>query len=150
MSDAPNELSVTTFIAASPQRVWRAMDEEMEKWWCPVPWRTEIVEQDKRAGGRSYVILRGPDGEEEKLEGIYLAYEPGRRFVCTDAVDHHFNPQGPFMVGIWEIEPEGEGTRYTARARHWTAEAMKTHDEMGFTDGWAACAQQLKDLCEGG
>ena len=57
-------------------------------------------------------------------------------------------PDGPFMIGIWEIEPEGSGTRYTGRARHWTAETMAHHNEMGFDEGWGTMADQLKTLCE--
>lgn len=52
------------------------------------------------------------------------------------------------MVGLWGIEPEGDGTHYTARARHWTDETRKQHQEMGFEEGWGACADQLKALCE--
>jgi uncharacterized protein YndB with AHSA1/START domain len=48
-----------------------------------------------------------------------------------------------------EIAPEGDGTRYTARARHWSDEARKQHEEMGFVAGWQACADQLKALSEG-
>jgi len=54
------------------------------------------------------------------------------------------------MVGFWEIAPEGSGTRYTGRAKHWTAEAMKQHQEMGFKEGWGTVAEQLKALCEAG
>src|SRR3546814_8002901 len=64
----------------------------------------------------------GPDGEVSPQNGIYLAYDEGRRFVTTDAFTEDFQPAGPFMIGIWVIEPEGEGTRYTARARHWRSE----------------------------
>ncbi len=94
----------------------------------------------------------GPDGEVMPQNGIYLAFDEGRRFVATDAAtlgeDGDFEPAGPFMIGIWEIEPEGGGTRYTARARHWSDEAMKQQQEMGFEAGWGACADQLKALAE--
>lgn len=143
------ELSVDCHIAASPDKVWRIMIDRQAEWWCPKPWRTEIVEQDKRPGGRCFIILRGPDGEEEPLDGIYLAWDEGRRFITTDAVTAEYDPADPFMIGSWEIAPEGDGTRYTARARHWTDEALKRHEEMGFAQGWGACADQLKALCEG-
>lgn len=52
------------------------------------------------------------------------------------------------MIGIREIAPEGDGTRYTAHARHWTAEARQHHEDIGFEHGWNACADQLKGLCE--
>ena len=72
-----------------------------------------------------------------------------RRFATTDAVTGDLEPAGPFMIGIWEVAPEGDGTRYTATARHWTEETLRQHEEMGFAEGWAACADQLKALCEG-
>lgn len=142
------ELCVELYIDAPPEKVWDIMTERQEEWWCPKPWRAEIDHQDRRAGGRCDMTFYGPDGEQMPQNGIYLAYEPGRRFVTTDAVTADFMPQGPFMIGIWEIFPEGAGTRYRASARHWTDEARKSHEEMGFIEGWQACAQQLKELAE--
>lgn len=155
MTDEPNELAVEIFINAPPQKVWDIMTARQEEWWCPKPWRTEIIEQDWRAGGRTAMVMRGPnEGEEHMLEGIFLEVTPGVRFVTTDAVKTGglagaWAPQEAFMIGIWEVAPEGEGTRYRASARHWTAEARQQHADMGFTDGWQACAQQLKELAEG-
>lgn len=147
------ELSVSTFIAAPPEKVWDIMTNHMEEWWCPKPWRTEIIEQQWHAGGRSAMVMKGPEGEEHPQEGIFLEVVPGVRFVSTDAVvrgaDGSLMPSDPFMLGIWEIAPEGDGTRYTARARHWDEAKAKQHDEMGFEAGWGACAVQLKELAEG-
>lgn len=148
MSDTNKELSVTRFIAAPPAKVWEAMTNRQEEWWCPVPWRAEIDEQDRRPGGACNMTFHGPDGEREPQNGIYLAFDEGRRFATTDAVTSDLEPSGPFMIGIWEIAPEGDGTRYTARARHWRDEDRKTHEEMGFVEGWGACVDQLKALCE--
>lgn len=142
------ELAVETYIDAPPQKVWDIMTGRIEEWWCPKPWRAKVDHDDRRAGGRCDMTFYGPDGEEMPQNGIYLAYEPGRRFVTTDAVTADFVPQGPFMIGIWELIPEGRGTRYRAAARHWTDEARKSHEEMGFIDGWQACAAQLKALVE--
>jgi uncharacterized protein YndB with AHSA1/START domain len=147
------ELSISTFIAAPPERVWDIMTNRMEEWWCPRPWRTEIIEQQWHAGGRSAMVMKGPEGEEHPQEGVFLEVVPGVRFVSTDAVvrgaDGNLMPSDPFMLGIWEIAPEGDGTRYTARARHWDEAKAKQHDEMGFEAGWGACAAQLKELAEG-
>jgi uncharacterized protein YndB with AHSA1/START domain len=143
-----SELSVTRFIAAPPAKVWDVMVNRMNEWWCPEPWRAEVVEQNRVAGGRSAMVMRGPDGEEMPQEGIFLAWEEGRRFAVTDAITSDLQPSGPFMIGIWEVEPEGEGTRYTARARHWSQETRDQHEAMGFTQGWDAAAAQLAALCE--
>ena len=144
-----HELTVTRFIDAPPEKVWDVMANRQVEWWCPKPWSIEIIAQERRAGGRNAMIMRGPDGEEMPQEGIFLEWTEGTRFVTTDAVNSDFQPSDPFMIGIWEIEPEGDGTRYTARARHWTEDTMKQHAEMGFEEGWGKCADQLAALAEG-
>ncbi|RXZ65877.1 SRPBCC family protein [Pelagerythrobacter rhizovicinus] len=149
MSDT-RELSISRYIDAPPEKVWDVMVNRQEEWWCPTPWRAEIDYVERRPGGRCEMTFHGPDGEKMPQNGIYLAYDEGRRFITTDAVVGDFEPEGPFMIGIWEIALEGDGTRYTARARHWTDEARKQHEEMGFEPGWGACADQLKALCEAG
>lgn len=143
-----HELSITRHIAASPEKVWDVLANRQNEWWCPRPWRSEVIAQERRPGGRASTTMFGPDGEVVPNEGIFLAWDEGRRFVTTDAVTAAMEPAGPFMIGIWEIEPEGDGTRYTARARHWTEEAMRQHDKMGFEKGWNACADQLQAFCE--
>lgn len=148
-ADTGWELSITRYIAAPPETVWRVMTERQAEWFCPRPWRAEVVEQDWRAGGRNAMVFKGPDGEAMPQEGIFLEVTPGRRFVTTDAVKGGHMPSEPFMIGIWEIAAEGEGTRYTASARHWTEQACQQHREMGFAQGWGAAADELAALCEG-
>ena len=153
MSEPANELSISRFIAAPPEQVWDVLVNRQEEWWCPVPWRVTVDKQERRAGGTCNMTMYGPDGEVSPQNGIYLAWDEGRRFISTDAVTEGFVPAGPFMIGIWEIAPEESngirGTRYTATARHWTKEACDQHAEMGFAEGWGACADQLAALCEG-
>jgi len=145
-----NEISVTRFIAAPPARVWDVMTNRIDEWWCPKPWRAEFTDLVRRAGGPATCTMYGPDGEIHPHPGTVLAWDEGKRFAFTDAVVGDLQPAGPFMIGIWSIDSEGEGTRYTAIARHWTAEDCARHVEMGFEQGWGACADQLKTLSEGG
>lgn len=144
------ELSVTTFINAPPEKVWDIMANRKTEWWCPLPWRAEFDVDDQRPGGQFDTTMYGPAGEVHPHRGIYLAFDEGYRFASTDAIVGDLEPSGPFMIGIWEIEPEGTGTRYIATARHWTAEARQNHADMGFEQGWSECARQLKELCEDG
>jgi uncharacterized protein YndB with AHSA1/START domain len=149
MTDAPtNELRIEKYIAASPETVWKVMTARTAEWWCPKPWTTEIIEQDWRAGGRSAMVMRGPNGEEAPSDGVFLEVTPNRRLVFTDAFTSGWVPHAAFMVGIMEITPEGDGTRYHGIARHWDEAAMKKHEEMGFVDGWGAVADQLAELAE--
>ncbi|WP_301749974.1 SRPBCC domain-containing protein [uncultured Erythrobacter sp.] len=145
-------MSVTRHIAAPPHHVWHIMTARQAEWYCPLPWLAEVIFKDWRAGGRDAMLFRGPNGEEMPQEGLFLEVVPGVRWVSTDAfvraADGNFMPTSPFMVGCWEIKAEGEGTLYTATARHWDEDAAKRHIDMGFEDGWGACADQLKTLCE--
>ena len=145
---AEHELSVTRLIDAPVELVWKIATERLTEWWCPRPWTTEVVEQDWRPGGRSAMIMRGPDGEAHPMEGVFLEVTPNRRFVFTDAFRAGWIPQTAFMVGFFEFADEGGRTRYTAGARHWSEEALKQHEAMGFTDGWTKVAEQLAALVE--
>ena len=66
-----------------------------------------------------------------------------RRIVSTDVLDADWNPRIPGLVRIDDFAEEKGGTRYTAIARHWTAEARDSHEAMGFEAGWGAVADQL-------
>ena len=138
------ELTVERLLDAPVDAVWRAWTEHLAEWWCPRPWTTELIEQDLRPGGRSAMVMRGPNGEEHALEGVILEVVPARKVVFTDAYRAGWEPQTPFMTGIIEFAPEGNRTRYIGRARHWTLEAKARHEAMGFADGWAKVAEQLE------
>lgn len=148
-----NELKITRHIAAPPATVWDVMARRQEEWWCPAPWSITIIAQDCRPGGRCEMIMHGPDGEKVPQNGIYLEWIEGERFTSTDAIriepgSDRPVPAEPFMIGCWEIAPDGDGTLYTASARHWSEDSMKSHAEMGFEQGWGAVADQLAAICE--
>jgi uncharacterized protein YndB with AHSA1/START domain len=143
------ELSITRLIAASPAKLYRAWTEPdlMKQWFTPRPWTTPVIEIDVRPGGASYILMRGPNGEEFPTRGVYLEVVPNRRIVFTDAFVSAWEPSAkPFMTAIVDFTPEGEGTRYTAVARHWSEADRQTHVDMGFEPGWNAAADQLEAL----
>jgi uncharacterized protein YndB with AHSA1/START domain len=147
------DLSINRHVAAPPEKVWEVMTGRLTEWWCPKPWATIIEQLEWKDGGTFHLTMRGPNGEadcqgEESIPGVLLEFTPGKRFVFTDALGPGWKPRAPFMVGLFEIEPDGAGTRYRATARHWTAEDMEKHREMGFEGGWTAVADQLAALCE--
>ncbi len=145
---APLELSIERRIAATPEKLWRVWTERLEESWAPKPWKTKVLAMDLRPGGRSAMIRSGPEGESSPMEGVFLEVEPARRVVLTDAFAAGWIPQKAFMVGIFEFQPEGEGTLYRASARHWDEESLKQHEAMGFETGWGIVADQLAVLAE--
>jgi uncharacterized protein YndB with AHSA1/START domain len=156
MTDAAAlELSVTRYIDAPPAAVYRVYTERLEEWWAPAPWRTKLVEMDLRPGGTFAFEMTGPAGESHPSESVYLEVVPGERIVATNAFTSGWQPKGRMdsdcdfaCVSIITFEPEGNGTRYTARVRHWSEDAVKAHEAMGFEPGWNMVAAQLAALCE--
>jgi len=145
------DLVVTRLVGAGPDQLWRCWTDPvlMKEWFAPLPWTTARAECDVRPGGSSLVVLRGPDGTEMPCPGVYLEVVPNRRLVFTDAYTAAWQPSTkPFMTGILTFEPEGRGTRYTARVRHWSQADRETHEKMGFHQGWATCTEQLAKLAE--
>src|SRR5258706_15861098 len=146
---ADRELVLTRVIAAPRAKLFRAWTEPdlMKQWFTPRPWTTPVIEVDVRPGGASLVVMRGPDGNEVPHRGVYLDVVENQRLVFTDAYTTAWEPSGkPFMTAIITFEDEGGKTRYTARARHWTAADREAHETMGFHDGWGRATDQLEAL----
>lgn len=147
---ATHELSITRIIDAPREKLFRCWTdaELMKEWFCPKPWRVSHAEIDLRPGGSSLIVMNGPDGEEFPNRGVYLEVVENEKLVFTDAYVSAWVPsEKPFMTAIVTFEALGEGrTRYTAVCRHWTQEDMKTHEAMGFHEGWGTSADQLAEL----
>jgi uncharacterized protein YndB with AHSA1/START domain len=144
------ELVLTRVFNATPDKLYRAWTEPalMNEWFCPRPWKATVVENDVRPGGANLIVMRGPEGQEFPNRGVYLEVVPNRRLVFTDAFTQAWQPsEKAFFVGVIEFEDIGNGqTRYTARARHWSADDMKQHEQMGFHEGWGKAADQLAEV----
>lgn len=133
--------------------VWRCWAEPalLEQWFCPKPWYVTDARMDMRPGGESYSVMNGPDGERFENIGVFLEVIPMQKIVTTDAFLPGWIPSArPFMVAETLMEGAGEGkTKYVWRALHWTEEAMKEHEAMGFHEGWRMAADQLEAIAKG-
>lgn len=149
MNGAEHELSVSEWIAAPREIVWKVWVDLKDEWFCPKPWRAEMIAQDLRPGGRSAVRMHGPNGEDTgPMEGVFLEIVPGERVVTTDAFAEGWVPKPAFITTIWTFAEEGDGIRATAAARHWDVDALRRHEEMGFHPGWGQMIAQFKAICE--
>lgn len=142
------ELSLSRYIDAPPMTVWKAFVDHGQAWFTPRPWTTALFHYDLYPGGKANVVMRSPEGEEYSYNGVILDVEIGRLIVSTGAMTEDWVPQAGDMhfVRIDRFEPEGQGTRYTAHARHWDEKAMRQHAEMGFEQGWNMATDQLAEV----
>jgi uncharacterized protein YndB with AHSA1/START domain len=150
-ASAEHELVLTRLMDVSKEKLYRCWTEPalLKQWFAPKPWTVSAAEVDVRAGGTTLVVMRSPEGQEFPNPGLYLEVVPNRKIVTTDALRAGYIPTGePFMVAEVTFEDEGGKTRYTAKARHWTADAKARHEAMGFHQGWGQCADQLEALAK--
>jgi uncharacterized protein YndB with AHSA1/START domain len=139
-----HELSLTRLIDATPEQCFRAWIARLPDWWGPDGATTPLCDLELRPGGLMRTVMRGPDGNEYDMRGVFLEIDPPRRIVTTDAYAPGWQPTGkPFMTALASFVPEGGGTRFTATARHWTEEDKAAHEAMGFHQGWGQSADRF-------
>ena len=145
------DLILTRYYAAPPEKLWQAWTDVdvLKTWFAPDPVKITEAVFDARPGGLFQITMLLPDGTEFSSPGCVIEAIPNRKLVFTDALGPDFRPTGTgFMTSIVTFEPEGAGTRYTARVLHKDAEDCTKHEEMGFHPGWSAVAEQLGELVE--
>ncbi len=148
--DPDRDLVLTRIIDVAADKLFKCWTtaELLPIWFCPPPWTVSKAVIDVRTGGNSLITMNGPNGEVVENPGVYLEVITNQKIVFTDAFTETWKPSAkPFMVGIVTFEDLGGGqTRYTAVARHWTAEDRQAHEQMGFAVGWGIAADQMAAL----
>ena len=153
--DPKLDLTFTREVDLPPEVIWRAwtVPEDLMPWFCPKPWYTTDVKIDLRPGGNFASVMHGPNGEVHNNRGTYLEVIPNERLVWTSTMREGFRPQPrgkssdpasefPFTA-VLDLAPSGKGTKYTATVIHGDEEARRTHENMGFEQGWGIALDQL-------
>lgn len=149
--DPDRDLVLERVVDVPVAAVWAAWTTpaHLMKWFTPAPWRIVACDVDLRPGGAFRTVMRGPEGEEVDSVGCYLEVHENQRLVFTDALGPEYRPNASaFMTAEITLQAEGTGTRYRAVVRHCDAEARKTHEDMGFHEGWGTSLDQLVELMQ--
>ena len=133
--------------------VWKAWTTpaSLKEWFVPKPWSITNVEIDLRPGGVFATTMRSPEGEEFPNVGCYLEVVPNQRLVFTDTLLPGYRPSAkPYFSAVLELTPNGNGTRYKTIAIHGDEANRKSHEEMGFHDGWGTVVTQMVAFIKAG
>lgn len=145
------DLSFTRTLNAPRALIWECWTtpEHIKHFFVPKPHSIESCEIDLRVGGRFNTVMN-VEGHLMDNKGVYLEVVEMERLVFTDTYTEGWAPvPDPFMTAILDLEDDGNGgTIYTATARHRSPEAKKTHEDMGFFDGWGTVAVQLEEYAQ--
>lgn len=138
-----NEIVITRQFDAPRDllfKVWTE-PEHIEKWWGPRGFSTEVKGVDLRPGGKWEYVMKGPDGAEYPVNGVFSEVDRPERIVTTDEFgegDHRSSsvglPQGIVVTALFE--DLGQRSRLTIRIAHPTALDRQKHIDMGVVAGW--------------
>lgn len=149
--DPNTDLTFTRSINAPRHLLWECWTtpKHIRNFFVPRPHWIDACEIDLRVGGRFNTIMNVEDNLIRN-EGVYLEVVEGERLVFTDTYSEGWKPAAdPFMTAIIEFADDGKGgTTYRATARHRSAAARQSHEDMGFYDGWGTVATQLEEYAQ--
>lgn len=100
-------------IAAPRALVWKAWTDPsmMAQWFGPRGFTVPECTLDVRAGGALWLIMRGPDGNDYPMKGVFTEVAPSERLAFTNiAVDQDGNHllEGETVVTFTERDDKTE------------------------------------------
>lgn len=144
--DPKLDLVLEREIDVPVELVWKAWTtpDSIKHWFCPKPWTVVSCTIDLRPGGEFSTVMRSPEGQEFPNLGCYLDVVENKRLIFTDTLLPGFRPAPkPFFTAALILEPTSTGARYTAYAIHGDEAGRKTHEDMGFHQGWGTVVDQM-------
>jgi uncharacterized protein YndB with AHSA1/START domain len=138
MSTKPS-LTIRRRLKAPPAKVYAAWTDptQLARWWGPEGVEIVRVEADVRVGGRFRKIMRGADGEEHDVSGVYREVLPNEKLVFTWA--WRSTPERESLVTI-ALKPDGDGTVLTLTHEQFFDEAARDRHH----DGWSQTLGKLE------
>jgi uncharacterized protein YndB with AHSA1/START domain len=103
------EIVLTRVFNAPRHLVFDALSKPdlLKRWFVPRGWSLAVCEVDLNVGGCSRFVLRGPNGKEMGMRGVFLEIVPPERFVHTESLDDY---PGESQVTAVLVEKRGKTT----------------------------------------
>ncbi len=154
MEDKMNrELTLTRTFDAPRELVFRAWTDPhlVSQWWGPDDFTNPTCQIDARPGGTIYIVMRGPDGAEYPMRGVFREVVPFVRLVFFSVAveDEKGNSQFEVLTTVTFAEMDNQ-TILTLRletlkilpAAEWAFSGM----EAGWTQSLAKLANYLDEM----
>src|ERR1700730_19411798 len=103
------EIVLTRVFDAPRHVVWDAFTkpELLKRWFGPRGWSLVVCEVDFKVGGGFRFVLRGPDGKDMGMRGVYREIVPPERSVHIESFDDY---PGDSQVTAVFVEQGGKTT----------------------------------------
>jgi uncharacterized protein YndB with AHSA1/START domain len=138
------EIVLTRVFAAPRHLVWDAFTRPdlLKRWFGPRGWALVVCEVDLRVGGGFRFVLRGPDGRQMGMRGVYREIVPPERSVHMESFDDY---PGESQVTAVFVE-EGGQTTLTATVLYPSKEVRDIVIQTGMEHGAAESYDKLAEL----
>jgi uncharacterized protein YndB with AHSA1/START domain len=130
---------------APPDKVFAAWiePEQIARWFGPENMTIPRKEIDARVGGKWLTTMRGPDGIDRTVSGVYRAIDRPRKLVFTWAW-HNEGKRGHETEVTVNFRAKGNGTLMTLMQRTFAESKDRDMHEMG----WSSSFNDLARLVE--
>lgn len=141
------ELVITRVFDAPRELVFKVWTEpeHLARWWGPRGFTNPVCEMDARPGGSLRIVMRGPDGVDYPMTGVFREVVAPERLVFTAvAEDKDGNPLLEGLTTVTFAEEDGK-TKLTLQtsAVALVAEAAAMLD--GMEEGWSQSLDRLAE-----
>jgi len=137
---------VMTRVFDAPRRlVFEAFSkpELLKRWFGPRGWSLVVCEVDFRVGGGFRFVLRGPDGREMGMRGVYREIVPPERSVHMESFDDYPGSDSQ-VTGVF-VEQGGK-TTLTTTVLYSSKEVRDIVLKSGMEHGAAESYDRLAEL----
>src|SRR5712691_428124 len=138
------EIVLTRVFDAPRHLVFDAFSkpELLKRWFGPRGWSLVVCEVDLKVGGGFRFVMRGPDGREMGMRGVYREISPPKRSVHMESFDDY---PGESQVTAVFVEQEGK-TTLTATVLYPSREVRDAVIQSGMEHGAAESYDKLAEL----
>ena len=140
------EIEMTRLFDAPRELVFEALTnpDHVPNWFGPRGWSVPVCEIDLRPGGMWRYVLRGRDGEELGMSGVYREIAAPERLVSTESFDDY---PGESINTLTLTEEDGR-TRYTVTVLYSSKETRDAVLASGMSEGAAETLERLAEQLE--
>jgi len=141
-------ITITRVYDAPRTLVWRAWTDPnmMKRWFGPRGFTNPVCELDVRVGGSLRIVMRGPDGNDYPMKGVFREVVPNERLVFTNiAVDAMGNHQLEGETIVTFAENAGK-TTLTVQSRAVGLVPVAPQMLAGMEAGWTQSLEKLGEM----
>jgi uncharacterized protein YndB with AHSA1/START domain len=144
-AQAAQTLVITRVFDAPRALVWKVWTDpvHLARWWGPKDFTNPVCEVDLQPGGTLNIVMRGPDGVDYPMTGVFREIVEPERLVFSARVDDDAADVHLEVLTTVTLAEQGAMTRLTMRAEVVRATPAAAPMLAGMDEGWNQSLDRL-------